>query len=34
MLTTTIIFSFLVAAWGHSAAFAEWIGVRQRPRDH
>lgn len=33
MLTTTIIFSVLVAAWGRSAAIAEQIGARQHLRD-
>ena len=32
MLTTAIIFTVLVAAWGHSGAIAERIGRRQHDR--
>jgi hypothetical protein len=30
MLTTTIIFTVLVAAWGQSGAIAERVGQRQQ----
>ena len=33
MLTATIIFTVLVAAWGRTSTFAERLGGRQHARD-